>query len=192
MKKLLALLLTFTLTVSFAACTKEQTSSGNDKTVSSNASSDISSGVTDSVPRTMAQLVGSTVKDVKAVFGDGAKLGYYHGAGTAEYEDEKAIFVFTGYYDTLDDDCVIALSVSQGEAKLFENLTGTMTYPELVEAVDRSPTVTEPKKEFDDMFGAYRYFLTFFYKGYHFKYTWNEDPNTNKSVEGQVKLSSKY
>lgn len=199
MKKLLALLLTFVLLVSFAACEGQEASSGNDKTISPNnasdktadtLSSDISLDTTSTSSDTTytisedsaALLIGKTVGDVKAAFGNNFNFGYYSGASCMEYTDAKIIFiVITSNYEVPADSCKIRKIVSRGDTPLIDNLNCNLTYNDLLSQLGASVITEEPKYWFSDMGGDYEYTLIFNYKGYRIDFYWaNEDPNTHK------------
>lgn len=128
-----------------------------------------------------AKFIGKTVGDVKTVFGDNFKFGYYRGASSIEYVDEKVCFVLDKEYSELSDSCKISHILSKGDIFLIDNLNCNLTYSDLLEQLGSSVITEKPKYWLDEMQGYYKHTLIFIYKGCKIRYTWLQDPNTSKA-----------
>lgn len=128
-----------------------------------------------------AKFIGKTVGDVKTVFGDNFKFGYYRGASSIEYVDEKVCFVLDKEYSELSDSCKISDILSKGDIFLIDNLNCNLTYSDLLEQLGSSVITEKPKYWLDEMEGYYKHTLIFIYKGCKIRYTWLQDSNTSKA-----------
>ncbi|MBO5869277.1 MAG: hypothetical protein J6Q89_00855 [Clostridia bacterium] len=121
------------------------------------------------------------VRYVKNALGNGYQLDYFTGSDMLNYKKEKVAFLFEGISASSMDDCTINYIFSYGDARLIDNLDGTMTYPEILSAVGKEFAPNEPKYFYNQMDDVWQYSLVLYYKGLVITYSWENDPNTNPS-----------
>lgn len=82
----------------------------------------------------LASYIGKTGGDVVRDFGDEYETGYYEGSTFITYPDDFS-FLFGTAVDEVTDDLIIRQMMAAGQWPVVYDLTGSMTYSEIVDAV---------------------------------------------------------
>lgn len=140
----------------------------------------------------IVDFIGETMGNVIERYGDDYFAGNYEGSTYIAYWD-IATFYFGTSVDYPDNNAVINTISLYSNASLVGNLTGSMTYPELVDAVGREVKLEQPDYYFSEIDNNYSYSTEFTYRGYNVFYVWLEDPETNASTSATVtKITDTY
>ncbi|MBE6787015.1 MAG: fibronectin type III domain-containing protein [Ruminococcaceae bacterium] len=126
-------------------------------------------------------LIGRTLGEVRSTYGQEYIFTYYEGGYFIFYEKKKIAFLLDNYYQNPTDDVKITAVLSMGTGKVFDNLHGNMTYPQIVEAVGKNVKIGTPEYWENLMEDKWMYSLSFKYNGYDISYSWDADPNKTKS-----------
>lgn len=121
-----------------------------------------------------ASYIGKTVSDVVRDFGDEYVVDYFEGSTMIGYPD-VLWFLFGTAVDTITDDLVIRQIMAAGRYPVVYDLTGSMSYSEIVEAVGEEAEVPPPERYFDEVYQAWETFTEFSYREYHLYYSWEGD-----------------
>lgn len=128
-----------------------------------------------------AQYIGKTVGDVVQGLGDDYITDYYEGSAMIGYPG-NLWFLFGSAADTITDDLIIRQMIVSGQDPAVYGLAGSMTYPEIVEAVCEETEVPTPDFYYSLMDDDWEYTTGFTYRGYYLIYTWLEDPENALST----------
>lgn len=121
-----------------------------------------------------ASYIGKTVGDVVRDFGDEYIVEYLEGSTMIGYPDDLW-FLFGTTVDTITDDLVIRQIMAAGRYPVVYDLTGSLTYSEIVEAVGGEADVPPSERYFDEIYQAWETFTEFSYREYHLSYSWEND-----------------
>lgn len=138
--------------------------------------------ITISTPKLLSGYIGKTVSDVINSFGNGFSFEGYQGTSIMSYYDKGITFFLEKFSNNPSDSDKIIAVTSNNETKVFEKLSGKMSYSEIVNAIGSEITLSQPKKYFSQIDNREEYILQFDYKGYAVDFTWLHEPNTNKST----------
>ena len=133
-------------------------------------------------PGLLSSYIGKTVSDVRNSFGNGFSFEGYQGTSIMPYYDKGITFFLEKYSSNPSNSDKIIAVTSNNETKVFEKLSGKMSYSEIVNVIGAEITLSQPKKYFSQIDNREEYILQFDYKGYAVDFTWLHDPNTNKST----------
>ena len=128
-------------------------------------------------------LIGKTLGEVKAMYGQVYSYTFYEGGQFIFYKKAQIAFLLNGISDCPTDDTAIMGVLSVGNSKVFAGLTGGMTYPQINKAVSKKVKLSKPEYWYNQMDDVWMYSLSFKYNGYNVSYSWDADPNKNKSSE---------
>ncbi|MBQ6829980.1 MAG: hypothetical protein IJO59_02515 [Clostridia bacterium] len=139
----------------------------------------------DDRPVPVADLIGKTVGEAKAVFGNDFEHVGYKGSSSMFYSDLGIELVLAGgWHDTLTDDLVLKYAVSgAANTPILGDITRHMTYPDLLSAIGEEVTLPEPTYVYSDMNDRMEYTLAFEYRGLQVKLLWLTDPQTTPFLE---------
>lgn len=130
----------------------------------------------------IVNFLGKTMEDVVERYGNEYSAGNYEGSTYIAYED-IATFFFGAIVEYPDNNAVINIISLSSSESLTGNLTGAMTYPELVDAVGEETKLEQPDYSYNEMEDYGYYSTEFVYQGYNVSYEWFEDPETNISTD---------
>lgn len=128
-----------------------------------------------------AQYIGRTVGDVVQDLGDEYVVDYYEGSTMICYPD-GLWFLFGSTEDAITDDLIIRQMISWEQYPAVYELTGCMTYPEIVDAVQGEVEIPQPDYYYSLVDEEWEYTLAFTYHEYCVSYTWLDDPETTPSI----------
>ena len=138
--------------------------------------------ITISTPKLLSGYIGKTVSDVRKSFGNGFSFEGYQGTSIMPYYDKGITFFLEKFSNNPSNSDKIIAVTSNNETKVFENLSGKMSYTEIVNAIGSEITLSQPKKYFSQVDNREEYILQFNYMGYDVDFTWLHDPKINKST----------
>lgn len=128
-----------------------------------------------------ASYIGKTVGDVVRDFGGEYAVDYYEGSTMIGYPD-NFWFLFGIAVDTITDDLIIRQVMAGGQYPVVYDLKGSMTYPEIVEAVKGEADVPPPESFFHEIHEEWETTTGFSYRGYELIYWWDDDPENTPSA----------
>lgn len=140
----------------------------------------------------IVDLLGKTMGDVIERYGNDYFASNYEGSTYIIYWDIAAFYFGTSVYYPDNNAVIDRISLYSG-MPLIGNLTGAMTYPELVDTVGGEVKLEPPDYFFDELDKYYSYSTGFTYQGYNFIYLWLEDPETTASTSVTVtRITDRY
>lgn len=128
----------------------------------------------------LASYIGNTVGDAVRDFGDEYVMDYYEGSTIITYPDDFG-FLFGTTVDTITDDLVIRQVVAVGQHPVVYDLTGSMTYSEIVETVGGETNVPPQDRFFNEIYQEWETVLEFTYREYRLIY-FGEDGAENSQA----------
>ena len=151
-----------------------------------------------------ASFLGGTVGELKLYYGSVYEIGYWKGGTHIQLSGSPLFYLrgpdipedvtYGGHYPSefINNYLIVYNIEAFDDTVLLEQLTSSMTYPELIQAVGDEVSLSQPdyyeNVENGDMDGPL-YTLSFTYKGYSFGYQWKKDPNTTRSHLAYVAIS---
>lgn len=126
-------------------------------------------------PDFRAQYIGKTVGDVVQDLGNEYVVDYYEGSTMICYPD-GLWFLFGSVEDTITDDLIIRQMISWEQYPAVYELTGCMTYPEIVDTVQGELEIPQPDYHYVEAEDLWEYTLSFTYCEYDLAYFWLNDP----------------
>lgn len=141
----------------------------------------------------LASYIGKTAGEVIESFGNDFIFDYDEGSDFIGYLDAESsiLFLFGGTVGELSDDLLIRQLSTNSTKPVVYQLYGAMTYPEIVENVNREIELEEPEHYFNELDGEWEYVLDFTYQEYELYYTWYDDPAVSPSVSVVVTMPGK-
>lgn len=150
--------------------------------ITSKTQDEESSGFSD---KGIVSFLGKTMGDVIEQYGNDYYASNFEGSTYLVYKD-FAGFSFGTFIEYPDINAVIKVISLYSSDSLIGNLTGAMTFPEIVDAVGEEVKLERPDYYFDEIDNEYNYLIGFTYQGYSFNYLWLEDPEVNASTSVTV------
>lgn len=132
-----------------------------------------------------AQYIGRTVGDVVQLLGNEYTVDHYEGSTMIGYPG-NLWFLFGSTEDTITDDLIIRQMITSEQYPAVYELTGSMTYPEILDAVDEETDIPQPASYYSEADDENYYTLEFTYREYHLLYTWLDDPENTPSASVYV------
>lgn len=128
----------------------------------------------------LASYIGKTVSDVVEDFGDEYTVDYYEGSTIITYPDGFG-FLFGITVDKITDDLVIRQVIAAGQRPVVYDLTGSMTYSEIVEAVGGEANVPPQDRFFSEIYQEWEIVIEFVYREYCLVYFWEDGSEESQS-----------
>ena len=148
--------------------------------------------------RGAASFLGHTVGEMKDYYGSKYEIGNWAGGTHIGFTDSPLFYLRgpeiqgresygrTYSADEINNYLTAHSIEAVGSVVLLDQLTGSMTYPELVQALGDNTELQEPEFFENMMTGEFMYSVSFAYEGYLFTYNWIEDPMTARSEGAYV------
>ncbi len=133
----------------------------------------------------LVSLLGKTMGDMVERYGSDYVAGSYAGSTCLFYED-IAGFDFCASIEYPDNNAVIHIIWANSSKPLIGNLTGNMTYPEILDAVGEEVSLEPPEYYYNLEVDDDAYSIGFEYQGYYIIYEWFEDPETHASAYARI------
>ena len=105
-----------------------------------------------------AQYIGRTVGDVVQLLGNEYTVDHYEGSTMIGYPG-NLWFLFGSTEDTITDDLIIRQMITSEEYPAVYALTGSMTYPEILEAVDEETDIPQHSSYYSEAYDENYYTL---------------------------------
>lgn len=129
----------------------------------------------------LALYIGKTVGEVVQDLGDEYVVDYFEGSTMIGYPG-NLWFLFGNTEENITDDLIIRQMIASGQRAAVYELAGSMTYSEIVEAVDEEADIPQPEYYYSEIDDSWTYSTSFIYRGYQLIYTWLEDPDDTLSA----------
>ena len=136
----------------------------------------------DTVPsNVLSDYIGRTVNDVKRSFGDNFSFQGYSGT-TVMFYDKGIAFCLEQFVSTPSGNERIIAVTSNDESKVFEKISGNMTYDDIVKSIGSEVALERPTHYFNQLDNRQEYVLEFNYKEYEVDYIWLDNPDNGEDA----------